>query len=194
MFFWWSLSLTVLSLSAFLISYWRFKKREKPSWTYYWEDWIPLNSATGCISGCVAIVFWLCFGGSLLDYSTIEKTNYTYYLECHTPLVALGNDRNVSGSGAVFLGTGSFNSSGYQTITYVVQRDGYKQLKEASAKDARIVETDEVEPHLECRPVEETYDPSFIAPWLDEKVHRTGLEYYFHVPEGSVSTEFSVEP
>lgn len=161
----------------------------QPGWL---ETLLAFMFLLSVLVGVVAFVAGFVLGIGLLGHGHSKFPEEQY--ACNVPSTALGNSTAVSGSGSLFLVAGSFSVDEEQTITYVTDNGDYKELNNKPANKSRIVEDNSVEPHLECRVEKKIEDGKWLAPWLKPVEVGAAVNYYFYVPEGSVSTDFSVEP
>lgn len=132
--------------------------------------------------------------GCLVALSSPENTSDP---SCKKELSALSAGRANEFSGSFFLGIGSISGGDYRVITYVEKAsDGSMQLLEKRASKSRIFEdAPDGTGWVDCSYRLQTFEGGIVAPWWGTVTtghYVTGYE--FHVPEGSVSTQFEVTP
>lgn len=157
---------------------------------YQWVNWGGEEAFfSGFISLIVTFVVWglgvaLGLGFWATNTGTIEKVGTET-----RKLSALSTDTAIEGH-RYFLGRGWLNEN--QVITYVYkQEDGAFRLTRADASGSYIYEDEEDAPYV----VIDDYE-YFTNPWISPI--NMGLSakdvYMFHIPEGSVLSEYEVTP
>ncbi len=153
-----------------------------------WDQ--EIFGGTLAISGVVVVAAAVLIGLTQLFTTDLVKTNPD---DCRTGLAALTNTTETSGSFGVFLGIGGGSYGDDQKIVYMTEdARGGIALDSLPVKYAVIYE--DGEQYMACRIDTTTYDISWAWPFGEPKVttQNTGIRE-FHVPEGSVVRDFSVD-
>lgn len=127
---------------------------------------------------------WILMLGLLVLVSASMPENHT---ESKTvTLKALGSDSSVSGM-SYFLGGGYVE--GNRVLSYIRENDnGSFTADQVKAKHAQVWEDSETDPTMT------TYTHSSDRWWLIPVKIKVSSSWEFHIPEGSVNSEFSVTP
>lgn len=157
---------------------------------WQWVQWDWQEGVVALITG--AVVGTLCWGlfallvaGGIASFTgkTVEAQRFD------TQLAALNTGNQVTGR--FFLGSGMVKSG--QTFTFVYDRgDGGYVLSEVPARDSVVYEDEQSNPHMTTIKYE-TEPNEFWAPFAI--MQNRGVDYEFHIPEGSVLTgNYEVAP
>lgn len=131
------------------------------------------------ITSFIAVFIWvaLFFGYTMSTGPTLSEVRH--------PLKAIGTTDTVRGQ--LYLGGGYIE--GQKTLSYIEEQSGkdgtWSVVDSAYASDSRIFEGED-DPYVLVRTVDSSN--YFISPW---QVHTTD-EYDFHVPAGSVQSNYEV--
>lgn len=141
----------------------------------------------GCaVFGLLTSVLTLC-GGALLGGGLLALTS----LAVPTAVHETEDDRlravsaSASIEGRFFLGSGYVN--GVRTLNYIVAEDGYSELRQARATDARIYEDESTAPYVTV------YSWGKEAWWWMPGVFPVGTTYDFHIPQDSILEDFTID-
>lgn len=150
-----------------------------------WElDWV------GGYPMVLAVLIWIA-----LSFFTLVAEDGKGVLtpaDCDAELVAMSTGQNTTSNGSFFLGSGTFNSEGYQTVTFLKKSDGGVRLSEVRADEAVIFEDGGA--YMTCTQEVKSHKSDWMWPWAGETTRYGSLTYEFHVPEGSVVQQFTVSP
>ena len=113
--------------------------------------------------------------------------------DCRTGLAALTNTTSQEGSFGMFLGIGGGSFSEDQKIVYMSE-DERGGVSIGSIPADRAVIYEDGKQYMECRVKTATYNIHWAWPFGEPKVSSYNTSTYeFHVPEGSVVRNFSVD-
>lgn len=97
--------------------------------------------------------------------------------------------------GGFFIGCGEVNTEQYYYYYYKTDKGSYKASK-IKADDCEIIYTKDT-PHIDTivKSADEkaTENPLTFEPLLSLRISGTGEKYKIYVPEGSITTDFSVD-
>jgi len=153
-------------------------------WAFIWglNDWAG-GIGMGFLCAFGAAVLGAVIGGLLMLLLAIwfgPTAQFKGDSEHH--LVALQTSSSVEGR--FFLGSGYIN--GERTLNYITDDDGAFRIQSADA-DASIVYQDSENPTVTV------FEFSFENPWFAPWSFGTTYTYEFHVPEGSILSDYTID-
>jgi hypothetical protein len=135
----------------------------------------------GVITSGFIFLIAACITGAALG---VERTETKYV----TPLKALATSSKISGS--FFLGSGYVE--GKRTLNYITADGDRNYIRQQDASASVVIEDITTgQPHMLA--LEQCYDSGWIMPWKMCKDINEGVAYEFHVPAGSVLSDYTVD-
>lgn len=147
---------------------------------YWWAEEEDL--ILGLLGGFVSVLISSAVGAAIIGICMAVIPTPGYLTDETFPLRAIGSSSTVQGE--FFLGSGVVD--GKRTLNYIAQEDGYSRLGQALAAGSRIFEdTDD--------PTVTEYTQWWSNPWILPWEFKTGHAWDFHVPEGAILENYTIE-
>lgn len=161
----------------------------KRRWVFYFEEWwtgvLGVLGILALWAGSVLLIVPLIFSG----FMNLAIKDFTLTEEKSTDLIALETRSSINGEfvGSIFLSAGYVSENSTFNFLYSTD-DGGVKVGQVFAHDATVYEDEQDDPHY----VKFTWKKwdYFWAPFSVNQAHT----YAFHVPEGSVVSNYEVTP